>query len=802
MWLKLKIFFGYVILVLLSFFIIYQFRQEQMLRHTLRKKEKELVTMHRLTEKSYIGLLDLSTHAEIAITWDDDDLREYSRKRHRVCDSLQLLKEYIRTPLQKSHIDSLCLLLYKKEILLSKTMHTFNELQGIGNIVHESIPSIVLTARKQSALQNENMFFLKPGTKDTPKKKKNIWSIFRRKENKSVYLQQREEAERKRQSLSPVSPAGTTTRMLRSLDERITLEQAERQARLLAQMDSLYAGSTELNGRMNSMVSEFERENNERLTARYKAFVLERDKSYYMAAGLALSVSLLAIMLYIVIHRDLNRRLRYERELEQSDRRNRELLRSRKELMASVAHDLRAPLAAIRGCAEQLPSESDGSRRAGYLDNILHSSDYMLGLVNTLMEYHRMDEGGVRSQNTLFSLKTLFEEIADGHRLAARQKNLAFTASFSGLDVIVSCDSSHIRQIADNLLSNALKFTFHGKVLLEAEYRQGNLRISVLDTGMGIGFEEKERIFGAFERLDNARNIPGFGLGLAITARLVSSMQGHVEVESVPGEGSRFSVFLPMPPAGQPVCPEEKVLSAGELPAGIRVLVIDDNRVQLELISKMLSRNRIHCDCCTDVRELTACLNRQEYDLLLTDIQMPGADGFSVLELLKTLNISRIWEISVIAVTARSDNKEKYLAAGFADCLYKPFSEGELLAAVSQMDRPNFAVIMEGEDNGEEMLDLFIEDTTEELSGMRDAFSMGDYEKLASIIHRAAPLWEMIRINIPRSELKGMASMPPEKWGGASDGRIEELIKAVEQAVEKAKKIKEKVYGNRVDSRG
>ena len=108
------------------------------------------------------------------------------------------------------------------------------------------------------------------------------------------------------------------------------------------------------------------------------------------------------------------------------------------------------------------------------------------------------------------------------------------------------------------------------------------------------------------------------------------------------------------------------------------------------------------------------------------------------------------------------------------------------------MDRPNFAVIMEGEDNGEEMLDLFIEDTTEELSGMRDAFSMGDYEKLASIIHRAAPLWEMIRINIPRSELKGMASMPPEKWGGASDGRIEELIKAVEQAVEKSKKNKGK----------
>ena len=792
MWLKLKIFLGYAILVLLSAFIVYQFRQEQMLRHTLRKEEKELVAIHSLTENSYIGLLDLSTHAETAVTWDDDDLREYSRKCHRVCDNLQFLKEYVHTPLQKKHIDSLCLLLWNKELLLSKAMHTFKELQGIGDIVQESIPSIVSTARKQTVQQKENVMIPSTGAEDSPKKKGNIWNIFRRKENKSAYLQQREEAERKRQSLSATSPTGITTRMLHSLNERIILEQTERQERLLVQMDSLYIGSVELNERMNSMVSEFERENNERFTERYRAFILERDNSYYMVAGLALSVSLLAIMLYTVVHRDLNHRIRYERKLEQSDKRNRELLRSRKELMASVAHDLRTPLAAIRGCAKLMPSENDVSRRTDYLDNILHSSDYMLGLVNTLMEYHQLDESGVRSNNTVFNLEALFEEIADSHRLAALQKDLAFTASFSGLDAIVCCDSSHIRQIAGNLLSNALKFTFHGEVRLEAEYRPGNLRIVVRDTGVGINAKERERIFGAFERLDSARNIPGFGLGLAITVRLVYEMQGRVEVESVPSEGSRFSVFLP----------EEKFSPVCELPVDIRVLVIDDNRVQLGIISKILSRNQIHCDCCTDVRELTDCLNRQEYDLLLTDIQMPGADGFSVLELLRTSNIPRIWKIPVIAITARSDNKEEYLAAGFADCLYKPFSEEELLAAVSQTGRPNFAAIMEGEENGEEMLDLFIEDTTEELSGMRDAFSTGDYKKLGSIIHKAAPLWKMIRINIPQSELREMASMPSEKWGGLSDKRIEELIKAVEHAVEKAKRIKKRVYGNRIDSRG
>lgn len=796
MWLKLKICFGYAILVLLLAFIVYQFRKEQVLRHMLRKEEKELAAIHSLAEKSYIGLLDLSTHAEIAITWDDNDLKNYSYKRYGVCDSLQLLKEYVHTPLQKNRIDSLCLLLWNKEILLSKTMHTFNELQSIGDIVQESIPSIILTAGRQAVQQKRNMVLFKSGTRDSSKK--GIWDIFPLKENKFACQRQKEDGECRHCSLFIVPSIGMATCMLHSL----SLEQAERLVQIQAQMDSLYVGGMELNERMNSIVSEFERENNERFAARYRTFVLERNNSYYVVAGLALSISLLAIVLYILIHRDLNRRLRYEREFEQSDNRNRELLRSRKELMASVAHDLRAPLAAIRGCAEQLSSESDGSCRVGYLDNILHSSDYMLALVDTLMEYHRMDEGGTHSKNTLFSLKTLFEEIADSHRLAARQKKLAFTASFSGLDVMVNCDSSHIRQIVGNLLSNALKFTFHGKVFLEVEYRSGNLHISVLDTGMGIGLEEKKRIFGAFERLDNARNIPGFGLGLAITARLVSLMQGHVEVESVPGEGSRFSVFLPMLPAGHPVCPEEKFSPVCELPVDIRVLVIDDNRIQLGVISKMLSRNQIHCDCCSDVRELMDCLNKQKYDLLLTDIQMPGTNGFSVLELLRTSNIPRAWEIPVIAITARSDKKGEYLTAGFADCLYKPFSEEELLAAVSQMDRPAFAAIMEGEENVEEMLDLFIKDTMGELAGIRDAFSTGDYKKLGSIIHKAAPLWEMIRINIPQSELREMASMPSEKWGGLSDERIEELIKAVEHAVEKAKRIKKRVYGNCIDSRG
>lgn len=569
------------------------------------------------------------------------------------------------------------------------------------------------------------------------------------------------------------------------------------EARIAAVSDSLKMCNRVLDGNINRLVNELEEDSMRRAARRQDAVSKLRTGAFHAICLLAAACIVCVGLLYIVVRRDLKRRQRYQRKLERSDRRNRRLTAQRKEMVASITHDLRAPLAAIRGCAVLLPSERDECRRNEHLENILHCSEHVLALVDTLMEYCRMDADGVRFHKTAFDLGTLFRETADGHLLAARQKGLAFTTRFTGLDVTVRADRAHIRQIACNLLTNAVKFTGRGEIRLEAEYSRRELRFSVTDTGMGMDEAGQKRIFSAFERLENARGIPGFGLGLAITARLVSEMRGRVEVESTPGEGSRFSVFLPVKPAGRPARP----LSPTP-PAGIRVLVMDDDRIQLGITREMLSRNRIHCDCCRDVRELLACLEKREYDLLLTDIQMPGTDGFSVLELLRASDVHRARGIPAIAVTARPGDKEEFLSAGFAGCLYKPFSEEELLAAVSYTDRTDFAAILEGEENRQEMLEIFIEDTTEELAGMRDAFSTGNYEKLRGIIHKAAPLWEMIRIGVPGSELKRMAAMPPGKWDKALDGRIEQVIEAVERVVKKAKGLKGKADGRRTDSRG
>jgi len=154
----------------------------------------------------------------------------------------------------------------------------------------------------------------------------------------------------------------------------------------------------------------------------------------------------------------------------------------------------------------------------------------------------------------------------------------------------------------------------------------------------------------------------------------------------------------------------------------MRVLAIDDDRMQLEVIQKMYVRHGVKCDCCLNVSELIEALRRNRYDLVLTDMRMPEMDGYGVLTLLRGSNLGHAKTLPVLAVTAQTDkNPEYFRNAGFADCLYKPFSQRELVSVTSCIDRTNFTTIMEGEENTRELLDMFIEDTEKELSEMQNA---------------------------------------------------------------------------------
>lgn len=782
MWLKLKILLGYVILLLLLVLTIHIFRKEQTRRNSLQQDEQELACIRRLAGETYAGLLELSTYGETVGVWDESDLGLYRAKKDSVCNTLQELKRYVNSPEQQLRIDSLCLLLERKELLLDTVMDTFGRLRKTGEIVNCKIPTIVARIRQTDVLPVEEK------KEETPKK--GFWSFIRPGRKKSAYLQQKEQLERQRQSGGKRQGTASVASMLHSLDREVTDMQETERERLLEQMDLLYGNNTDLSHRLRRIVRDFEADAGVRLDERYRQFISTRDRSFHTVSLLAVLVSSLTVLLYLIIHRDLNRISRYQRQLEASNHENTDLLQSRKRMMLTIAHDLRSPLASIRETAELLPGEQERAMQEEYAGNIRHASDYMLSLVDTLMDFYLLDTGQFRENVSIFRLESLFREIADNHAPLVKKKGLQMLTRFSGMDAVVCSDRGHLQQIVNNLLSNALKFTVKGYIRLEAVYHEGELRIKVQDTGTGIDEGDRQRIFDAFERLDNAHGISGFGLGLAITSRLVSQMGGSIRVESRPDEGSCFIVLLPLPLAGSSSLKEEPLLPTGYQMEGLRVLLLDDDLRQLSLTREMFRCNRAECDCCTDCRKVVEKLRENDYDVLLTDIRMPDMDGFELLGLLRSSNIERARRIPVIALTAGVEPEAEYLSGGFAGYVRKPFRMEELMAVVSRSVgrdgqrawQPDFSLILSGEDDREGMLDVFISESRKDLDRLRKALEKNDRPAVREILHKNLPLWTSVRLDYPVEKLRAIVLSDPELW-------MEERIKCIREIGEAAERL-------------
>lgn len=786
MWLKFKIFLGYITLIALLACTIVLFRREQMKRGSLHQDEQELIHIRNLSQQAYAGLLGLATYGETVSVWDENDLKAYRSDRHKVRRTLQELKRYVNTHGQQACIDSLCLLLEKKELLLDTIMGTFKHFREVSEIVNRKIPLIASRVHRDAeALSDKN--------EDGENAQKNFWSFLRRKK-KSAYREQKERMERRRD-------IPTTARMLHSLNREVTDRQAAEQEKLLAQMDSLYAGNVMLNKRLHGVVKDFEAEASRRLEERYRHFLSARDRSFRTASILGIVVSLLTIVLYTVVHRDINRHNRYQRQLETSNKENKELIQSRKRMMLTIAHDLRSPLATIKGTTELLSGEEEKGGRERYVENIRYASDYMLSLVDTLMDFYLLDTGQNRENISIFRLESLFRDVADCYMPSAQKKGLQLLTKFSGTNVVVSCDRGHLQQILNNLLSNALKFTERGHVLLEAMYHKEELCIKVYDTGTGMDNEGKKRIFDAFERLDNSHSVPGFGLGLAITSQLVSHMEGSIRVESRQGEGSCFIVLLPLSLADSRSLEGELRLPADCRIEGLSILLLDDDLRQLSILREMFRRNRIECDCCADCREVIKRLREHDYDMLLTDIRMPGIGGFELLTLLRSSNMEKARAIPVIAITADMDPEDVYLSKGFAASIRKPFRMDDLMGTVARIAgkgarpawQPDFSLILSDEDDREGMLEVFISESRKDLARLYEASEKDDRQTIREILHKNFPLWISVRLDYPVKELQNIIQAEPESWTEAQMDCIHGIEVAAGKLITYAENMKEKM---------
>lgn len=794
--LKLEIMAGYLVLVSCLAFIICLVHKEREKKSAMERQELHWQGERGLTDRTFIGLIDLTATGELVAGWTREDYAAYRKKRTEVTALLQELKMKQEDTEQRNCIDSVCSLLAEKERQMTAILALLENMPDAGEMIRRKIPAIVWQTTKQPSPAATT-----PAETPATEKKKSFWGFLKKKEEKSAYARQREktETDEKKQTAGTNRPQPPT--LLYSLEKEIHDTNRIYEKRLLAGIDSLRMQNRRLNGRMKLLIQNFEQKETETFCREIQTRQAVRNRLFRLITGAGIGASVLVILLYIIVHRDVNRRYRYRKELEASNRRNEELSRSRRNILLTVSHDLCAPLSAINGYAELMPEEKDEAQRNRYAENILHASRHVTGLANNLLYYYRLEAGKEQPNKEVFHPGKLIGEAVLSFRPLADKKGLGLTMETEGVNTMVEGDRLRLVQILNNLVANAVKFTRTGYVHVGVRYANEWLRFFVRDTGKGISEERQESIFKAFERLDDGDTQPGFGLGLPITARLVGLLGGTVRVESREGHGSTFEVCLPLPEAGRPDKegrPEEGYARL----SGLETILIDDDRMQADLTRRMLERHGIACDCCHDVKELTERLRNKRYDLLLTDMQMPETDGYGVLVLLRNSNLGQSKDIPVLAVTARADvETDRKEESGFAGYLHKPFSMDELLAAVAECtdgrtpkrQEPDFTPLLEGEDDRKEILDLFIQDTEKALADLWEAVRTKDYGTASALIHKGAPLWETIRIGIPAAQLERLASVSPEKWDEELLAEVRELADAVGQAVEKAKKMIKKI---------
>ncbi|MBX9189658.1 response regulator [Bacteroides sp. K03] len=455
---------------------------------------------------------------------------------------------------------------------------------------------------------------------------------------------------------------------------------------------------TQLTARIDSLVKEYEQ--NVVLRAQLNAQKEQdiRQRSARTIGGIAVGAVLLSALFLILIWKDITRSNRYRAELEDANRRAEDLLEAREKLMLAITHDFKAPLGSIIGYTDLLVRLTEDERQRFYLDNMKSSSQHLLKLVSDLLDFHRLDLNKAEVNRVTFNPSQLFEEIRISFEPLTVAKGLVLHSNIaSELDDRFISDPLRIRQIVNNLLSNAVKFTSKGEITLSVSYSSSRLHIDVTDTGKGMAAKDRERIFQEFTRLPGAQGEEGFGLGLSIVHKLVTLLEGTIDVRSVVGEGSTFTVILPLFPVGKAIADDKDkkqtainktdtvpVAEEDEGPQllvpATKILLIDDDKIQLTLTAAMLEQQGIHATCCEQLDELTEQLRENHFDVLLTDVQMPAINGFDLLKLLRASNIPQAKTIPIIAVTARSDmNEAEFLEHGFAGCLHKPFTVKELI---------------------------------------------------------------------------------------------------------------------------
>ena len=757
------------------------------------------------------------------IVMQQGEITHFNRTLNKARHNLDSLRTYITDSVQLHKIDTIELLLERKRWNARRLLDTWKEANtdSLYIVNFERIMAIPDTVINE--LQVQERIEVKQDTVVVPRRKR---GFFRRlaeafapaKEDTSIVVNSTFQVI-KDTLVNAYNPTDTIVSVLRSIQDSVTWQRKRLMELLIERAANLRYSNSIITQEINQMLRDIEEEEvNASLARLYKKQTLVHAASRKIGL-IAVSSILVALLFLALISHDISRGMFYRKQLEKAKLVAENLLRSREKLILTISHDIRAPLSSIMGYIELLQRRHPDARQQYYLENMRSSSDHVLSLVNDLLDYQRLESGQIELHRLPFRVPALFQEIGISFRPLAEAKNLQleWVLQPEEMEQVYLGDTIRLRQVVSNLLSNAIKFTDEGRVSLivsieQVESYQYALVILVRDTGPGIPYEERERIFGEFARLYGTEQVEGFGLGLSITRKLVQLMHGTLTLESEEGEGSRFKVCVPLPLAGNQFMavdmptkeadPEEALPTLDPSLAGQQVtcLLVDDDPLQLALTEELLKQSQVEVVCCTNPRKVCEWLRSRSFAVVITDIQMPQMDGYQLLRMIRESDMEGADRLPVVALSANvGKEQEHYREAGFTAFLNKPFTAAQLISLLNELLKVRLEpcagfdfsslTAFAGEDSEASMgiLRTFIDETQKSIEGLMAARAATDRVEAGCIAHKLIPLFAMLGANSLVQHLRLLEKQDPELPSNTWSQLLDEVVAQAQSLVEEAK---------------
>jgi signal transduction histidine kinase/CheY-like chemotaxis protein len=386
--------------------------------------------------------------------------------------------------------------------------------------------------------------------------------------------------------------------------------------------------------------------------------------------------------------RNINQRKVNEQKIANTNKELEKALIAKEQFLSSMSHELRTPLNGILGIANLLHQEAYLDTQKGSLEMLKYSSEHMLDIVNDILDYNKIDAGKLELESTPIHLASLVQQVVSFFEQQAKEKNLTLRVNNDSIkDLIVLGDVLRIRQVLNNLISNAIKFTQKGSVTITIDKKREHanevsIQFTITDTGIGIPHNKLDSIFKSFTQADARinRKFGGTGLGLTISDKLIQLMDSKIYVESIHGKGSSFWFTLEMP-LSEKISIEQVVVKELTPFQKTYALLAEDNKINITVMKRFLIKWNIEVtEAENGAIALDLCKNNN-YDIIFMDLEMPVMDGLTAVKHIRTFNTT----IPIIALTASTGEnlRENLIAAGMNDYVAKPFKPEEIHTVIS-----------------------------------------------------------------------------------------------------------------------